>query len=72
MSYNKGESNHFFVSSISLSIFILFFEISVVNSPSVSRRTSNPTPIVSPFWHYCEVVRLLKQQSSLDNDGIIS
>ena len=41
---------------------------SVVNSPSVSRRTTSRTPTVSPSRVFCEVVRLSKMKSSLYQD----
>ena len=42
--------------------------ISVVNNPSVSRRTTSRTPTVSPSRDFCEVVRLLKMKPSLYQD----
>ena len=41
---------------------------SVVNSPSVSRRTTSRTPTVSPSRDFCEVVRPLKMKPSLYQD----
>ena len=62
--------NNFFLVIIchNLILYLWSLGVSVVNNPSVSRRTTSRTPTVSPSRDFCEVVRLLKVKPSLYQD----